>query len=211
MADPVQWTVDQFWQQVQNLQGQIINADTALKADAASLGQLYSTAAANYDPSRDVWIAPLIHRNNEIRLNYLGPVKDKFNQAVAAARAVLQGAGYTVPNALAGLGDPFVVPTIAIAAVVLALAAVLIVNRVTAAQIQRTAQLSSIYGSSLSFDQKQAAAQMILDQTKAEANATPPPLGFDLKSLIPLAAIAAVILLGPQILRMIAPTRRAVR
>jgi hypothetical protein len=52
---------------------------------------------------------------------------------------------------------------------------------------------------------------MILDQTKAEANATPPPLGFDLKSLIPLAAIAAVILLGPQILRMIAPTRRAVR
>jgi hypothetical protein len=211
VAGAIQWTIDQFWSQLQGLRSQIQQADASLKADAAQLGSMYATARANYDPTRDAWIAPLIHRNNDLRLTYLKPVKDKFNEAVAIAKSAITSAGYSVPTQLGDLGQTEViwVPAAAVAAIVLAISAIAIVNRLTQAQISRTAVLASIYGDhTLTFDQKQVAANGILAQTKAEAKATPPPLGFDLNALMGPLAIVAVIVLGPQIMRML-PKRKA--
>lgn len=207
MAGAIQWTVDQFWRQVQTLQSQIATADQALRDDAKRLGALYRERGAQYDPSRDVYIAPLIHRNNVIRINYLGPVKAKFNQAMNAARGILSAAGYTVPGSLGALGDPFVVPAIAVAAIVVAISAIIVVNRLTAAQLQRTAMLTKIYTDpSMTPADKQKAADTLRAQTDAEARAMPPPL-FDFGSLVPVAAIAAAIVLGPQILSMMKAPR----
>jgi len=205
VAGVVQWTVDEFWGQLQNLKDQITQADSALNADKARLGALYATARQNYDPMRDILLAPLIHRNTELRLNYLKPVKDKFNEAVAAASSVLRSAGYTTPQ-LSGLGVLPLVPVIAVTAVLVALAAVAIVWRLTQAQITRTDSMAAIFNDPHTTpDQKLALSKQMTDQVAHEPK---PPLGFDVGALLPLAAIVAVIVLGPQILRML-PQRRA--
>lgn len=208
MADVIQWTIDQFWSELQSLQSQIQQVDDALNADKVRLGQMYSQAAANYDPSRDAWIAPLIHRNTELRFNYLKPIKDKFNEAVNAAQGAIQAAGYTVPGQLGGMGLIFV-PAVAVAAVLVAIAAVVIVWRLTQAQIARTDTLQQLYAdNSLTMDQKNAAATALASQAIAEGKSQPPPLGFDFSQLLPLAAIIAAIVLVPPILKML-PKRRA--
>ncbi len=208
MAGVVQWSIDQFWGQLQALKSQIDQADAALQADKLALQNAYTALNRNYDPSADQFVAPLIHQNTVLRLNYLAPVKQKFTEAVNAASAALKSAGYTTPN-LSGLGIVPVVPVVAITAVLVALAAVAIVWRLTQAQVARTNAMLAVYSDpSTTPDQKAALGQSMTDQIKAQNKATPPPLGFNFNDLLPIAAVVAVIVLGPQILRML-PSRRA--
>lgn len=208
MAGAVQWTIDKFWAQLQNLQTQIKQVDAALQADKVRLGSLYSAVRARYDPSADQFIAPLIHQNTVLRLTYLKPIKDKFNQAVAAASKLLKSAGYSTPQ-LGGLGVVPVVPVVAATLVVGALAAVAIVNRLTESQILRTKAMVAIYGDpSTTPEQKLALSRQMESQIREENKTPPPGGGFNLDSLVPLAGIVALIVLGPQILRML-PGRRA--
>lgn len=207
MAGAVQWTIDQFWGQLQNLKSQIDAVDAALNTDKVRLGTLYKQVKARYDPSADAFIAPAIHQNTVLRLTYLQPIKDKFRQAVNAASSVLHSAGYTTPT-LSGLGVLPVVPVVAVTAVVLALSAVAIVWRMTQAQVNRTNAMLAIYqDASTTTEQKLALAKAQQAQVDAD-NRTPPPLGFNVGDLVPLAAIVAVIVLGPSILRML-PGRRS--
>lgn len=212
MAGAVQWTVDQFWAQLQALQNQINALSTSLNNDKAQLTDLYAFARREYDPAGAydrAMLDPLVHHNSVLRLTYLAPVKAKFTEAVNAASSFLKSAGYTTPT-LSGLGIVpalVIVPVVAVAAVITALAAVAVVNRMTQAQIARTATVASIFTDTTTTPaQKQALAKSLQDQTKADAAANPPL--FDTSWIVPAAAIVAVIVLGPTILNM-AKQRRA--
>ena len=215
MAGPVQWTVTEFWKQLQNVQNQIKAVDAALKADKATLTALYTQARQQYEPAGAhdrAYLDPLIHQNSVLRMSYLAPVKSKFNEAVAAASSVLKRAGYTTPN-LSGLGvvpAVIIVPAIAVTALGLAAAAVAVVNRLTASQVNRTATARAIFTDSRTTpEQKAQLASEFQKQMKAEKEFAPPPPGFDMGWILPTAAVIAVIVLGPQLLRAFGPRRAA--
>jgi hypothetical protein len=214
MAGAIQWTVTEFWKQLQNVEGQIKRADAALQADKATLTALYSQARKQYEPagSHDrAYLEPLIHQNSVLRLQYLAPVKAKFNEAVRAASAALRGAGYNTPN-LGGLGVApalIVVPAVAVAALGVAIAAVAVVNRLTSVQVNRTATARAIFSdSSTSFDQKMQLADKFKTELEAEKRAEPPPV-FDTGWIVPAAALIALIVLGPQLMRTLGGRRAA--
>lgn len=209
MAGVVQWTIDQFWNNLQSLKSQIDQVESALLADKARLTALYSTARQNMDPARDVYLTPLIHRNSVLRLSYLQPIKDKFTQAVNAASAALRAAGYTTPN-LSGMGFVFAIaPAAAVTLVLVALAAIAIAWRLTQAQITRTDAMAALFSDpGTTPDQKLALSRQQQQQMSAEDKANP-PLGLDLGKLLPIAGIVALIVLGPRILDMIQSRRRA--
>lgn len=210
MAGAVQWTIDQFYGQLQALKSQIDQADAALKANATQLGNMYRKAQAAYDPARDAYIAPLIHRNTVLRLTYLAPVRSKFNEAVNATSKLLRSAGYSTPG-LSDVGVLPAVPVVAISAVLLGLSAVAIVWRLTQAQIQRTATVAAIFQDPhTTAEQKVALSKQMQEQMKDEDRRNPPLGGFKFDDLIPLAAIVAAVVLGPRILDMIGSRRRAV-
>lgn len=200
MAGAVQWTVDQFYAQLQALKSQIDAVDSTLTANKNQLAKMYDTARRNYDPARDVYLAPLIHQNTVLRLNYLAPIKAKFNEAVAASSKLLRSAGYTTP-ALAGLelGVLPIVPVVAAAAVIVALAAVAVCYRLTQAQVTNTNAMAAIMGDkSTTAEQKIALAKTITEQTKQQQRANPPL--FDPNALVMPLALVLAILVVPKML-----------
>lgn len=213
MSGPAQWTVDQFWTQLQRVETQIKAVDASLQSDKATLTALYSRARQMLDPAGAhdrAYLDPLIHQNTVLRLSYLAPVKTKFNAAVSAASSALRGAGYTTPN-LSGLGvvpAVIIVPAVAVAALGVAAAAVLIVNRMTQAQVGRTATARGIFGdTSTTPAQKLALAEAFQREMETEKATSPPPLGVDLGFIVPAIALVALIVLGPQLLRAFGPRR----
>jgi len=212
MAGPVQWTVTQFWNQLQNVENQIHSVESALLADKATLTALYSQARKEYDPAGAhdrAYLEPLIHHNSVLRLSYLAPVKEKFNSAVSAASSALKRAGYTTPN-LSGLGVApavIIVPTVAVAALGIAAAAVLIVNSLTQSQRNRTATALAIFGDpNTTPEQKLALAAGFQKEMEKEKQTAPPP-PFDTSWILPAVAVVALIVLGPQLLRVFGPKR----
>lgn len=208
----VQWTVDQFWSQVQGLQAQITSVATSLQQDKLRLQSLYSTARAEAEPNRThdmAMLAPLIHQNSDLRMTYLAPVKAKFNEGVNAARSLLKSAGYT-PSNLSGLGIVpalVIVPAVAVAAIVVALAAVAIVNRLTQAQVNNTAAVAAAMADKTTTPQQKAdLINGITKAAKAAKDANPPL--FDPNALVMPLALVALIVLGPQLMRLL-PGRRA--
>jgi len=215
MAGAIQWTVTQFWNQLQSVQNQIKAVDSALRADKATLTALYAEARRQYEPAGAhdrAYLEPLIHQNTVLRLNYLAPVKAKFNEAVAAASSALKSAGYSTPT-LSGLGivpSLIIVPVIAVTALGLAAAAVLVVNRLTESQVNRTATARAIFSdTSTSPEQKLQLAGAFQREMELEKKNEPAPLGIDLGWILPTAIVVAVIVLGPQLLRAFGPRRAA--
>jgi hypothetical protein len=212
VANPVQWTVTQFWNQLQNVENQIHAVESALQADKATLTALYSEARKEYDPAGAhdrAYLDPLIHQNSVLRLSYLAPVKSKFNGAVAAASAALKQAGYSTPT-LSGLGvlpAVVIVPAIAVAALGVAAAAVLIVNRLTQSQVSRTNTARAIFSDASTTPAQKLALATSFQGEMATEKATMPPLGLDLGWIVPAVALVAVIVLGPQLLRAFGPKR----
>ena len=208
MANAVQWTIDQFYGQLQNLKGQIDAADAELQADKLQLQTMYSQMAAAYDPSRDAFVAPLIHQNTVLRLTYLKPVKDKFNQAVAAASSAIRQAGYNTPG-MAGMGVApllIIVPVVAITAVLLGLEAINIVSTMTASQRARTSALIATLNDPSKSNADKAAVAAALDQDAKNQRAANPPLLDPTQWITPLLIIAAIVM-APTILRSVLPAR----
>lgn len=205
MASVVQWTIDQFWNQLQSLKSQIDQVDKALTADKLKLQSMYTYAREHYDPARDVYLAPLIHRNSELRLNYLAPIKRKFADAVNAASTALKAAGYTTPT-LSGVGFVFAIaPAAAVVIVLAALSAVAVVWRLTQAQVTRTDAMARLFNDpSTTPEQKIALSKQMQDQISKEPKN---PLGFNVNDLLPLAGVVALIVLGPRILDMVSRRR----
>ena len=209
MANPVQWTVTEFYAQLQSVKNQITAANAALNNNKAQLTAMYTAATKANSAADKAALTPLIHQNSVLRLSYLKPIKDDFNQAVAAASSALRGAGLTVPN-LSGMG---VVPALVIVPVVAAtllagmITAIVIVNRMTQAQITQTATLNSIMTNpNTTTADKLALAAQQQAETDALRKANPPP--FDFTSLVLPLALVALIVLGPNLMRLL-PARRA--
>ena len=208
MANPVQWTVDQFWAQLQSVKNQITAVDSSLASNKTQLQAMYTTARTAGDTHGMAVLNPLIHQNSVLRLSYLKPIKDDFNKAVAAASNALKAAGLTTPQ-LSGMGVVpalVIVPVICVTLVLGMIAAVKIVNRMTQAQITDTETTKAILTNpnttpaeklALADAQKKAAEQRLKDN--------PPP--FDVGALVGPLALVALIVLGPQIMRML-PARR---
>ncbi len=206
-AAAVQWTVDQFYGQLQALSNQIGQVARALASDKSKLTALYSAAKRANNVKNMKALEPLIHNNSVLRLTYLAPIRSKFNEAVSAASSALKRAGVTPPG-LSGMGlaPAILVPAVAATAVIVALSAVAIVNRMTQAQITRTNALAGIISDThMTPEQKLALAQQLEKQAKADRQANPPlfdPGAFAL----PLAIVAGIVL-GPRLIESMTKPR----
>lgn len=211
MAGIVQWGVDKFWEQLQLLRAKIVDVDIMLKADARRLGAMYETARQRFDPARDAYIAPLIHRNTVLRLQYLKPIRAKFESAVSAASSVLKRAGYTTPSLAGpsglGVAPAVIVPAAAVGAVLLGLSAVAVVNRLTQAQVKATDAIARIFGDPNTTPEQKIALARELERALDAQRKANPPLFDPGVMVLPLAIIAAIVL-GPQLLHAFAPGKR---
>ena len=207
MANVVQLTVDAFMQQAQAIKDQLDQTTADLTADAATLGQLYQTAQANMDPYRDAFIAPAIHQNTVLRIQYLKPAKTMYVNAVNSAAGVLRSAGLTAPN-LSGLGiaPAILVPLAAVTLLAACAAAAYVVQRLTQAQINNTSTLQGVMANAnLTPDQKLAQVNALNANMDAQRKANPPP--FDVSQLVLPLAIVAAIVIAPSLLRLL-PQRK---
>jgi hypothetical protein len=211
MAGAVQWTIDQLWKGLQSLQLKINAVDADLQADKLQLAQLYTATRKVLDPmgAHDrALLDPQIRRNTELRLNYLAPVKNNYAKAVSAASAALKAAGYTTPGGLSGLGVAFVVaPAAAVVLVTVALAAIAAIALLTQAQRNRTSALKTLLGDQNSTPEQKAALLAEMKQAIDAEAKLPGALG-SFSWLVPALAIVALIVLGPQLMRML-PRRTA--
>jgi hypothetical protein len=212
MAGAVQWTIDQLWSGLQQLENQITSVESTLNANKAELTSLYAQARAEYDPAGAhdrAMLDPLVHQNTVLRLSYLAPIKARFNQAVQLAATALRGAGYSTPQ-LTGLGVVIAIaPVAAVTLVLVALTAIAVVYRLTQAQTDRTATMRALFtDASATPAQKLALAAAMKQQTEADTHANP-PLGLDFGAMVLPLGILAVILLAPQVLQTFRSRRAA--
>ncbi len=211
MANVLQMAVNDFWNSVTDLQAnaeyeQSIMDDTRRKLIAA-----YSDARRDPDPararSRMATLDPVVHQNNQIRLKYRDLVA-AFNQAVNAAQDLIRKAGLTVPRQLSGLGQletGVVIIGVAVSVLGTAWLILLWIKAANKANVDATdAAIAISKDPNATPEQRAAARDAILKRAK-----TPPPPGnpFDLSGLVVPLGLVALIMLGPQVLRML-PQRK---
>lgn len=209
MSGIVQWGIDELYRGLQQLKNGITQVRADLNADKLQLQQLYAIAKQEYDPAGAydrAALDKLIHQNTVLRLSYLKPLIDRFNEAARIASNAIRNAGYNAPS-LSGLGFVVVLaPAAAVAIVVLALAALGTVTVLTQSQRQRTAAMASIFTNpSTSVEEKAALAAAFERDMEAERKAHPPLAGIG--DLVPLAALLALLLLVPPLMREFKPRK----
>ncbi len=204
MPDVVQMTVDAFWRSLQSLQRAAQEQAAALEANRQRLIVLYrDTVRENPDPA-DAAVAkraldPRIHRNSELRVRYRDVVA-KFNQAVTAARSVLERAGFE-PTELSGMGViPLAVPLIAVSALGVAWAIVTAIKAINDPESTAIRSLErTLRDPATTTQERDQAAQGIQDWlNRQQPRGAGDPLG--LGNLIPVAALVAAIVLLPPLL-----------
>lgn len=202
MAGVVQWGIDQLWSELQRLEDLATGLKRDLVANKNELTHLWTMSRAIPDPkamkrAQDK-LRPLIHQNSVIRTQYVAPIVQKFNAAVALAGQKLKAAGYTTPT-LSGLGFAFVIaPAAAVVLVITALSLVYIANRLTQANITATQNVHDMI-----------AAGFTPAQIEDISRRTPTkPLGFDFGDLMPIALLVAAVFIVPPLLKTL-PKRGA--
>lgn len=199
MAGVVQWSVDQFYRQLERIESGAKNVIAELNADKLQLQNAFTRTKSDTNAARraasQAALSPLIHNNSVLRLRTRDLVA-RYNQAVNAAGDFLRRAGLTAPT-LAGLGAvPILVPVVAVSLALAALAILEVVVVATSAQRNATAALLRVLEDPNATAEERAAAVKAL----AKASGTPPnPLNLD--ALVPILGLVAVIMLGPQLLR----------
>src|SRR5882672_5857633 len=102
MAGAVQWTIDQLWGGLQRIENGFKTVKADLDADKARLTQLYNETRSDTNAQRradnQALLNPLVHQNSVLRLSYLAPIRDKYEQAIKLAQNTLKAAGYTAPD-----------------------------------------------------------------------------------------------------------------
>lgn len=211
MADVVQWSIDQFWAELQNLENIAVGLKNSLNANKLRLQGLWSQTTRDPDAARraknQALLQPLIHQNSVLRVSYLAPIVAKFNQAGNAAAAALRSAGYRVPT-LSGLGAAIIIaPVAAVTIVVAALALAYIADRMTHSLNTSTDAVARVIGDPTT---SVAEKDRLLASIKAEQEAVAKnkPAGFDLGDVAPILLGVAAIMVLPTITRLI-PSRRA--
>lgn len=217
MANPVQWSIDQFYSALQSVWSLGTKAKSDLAADRTQLMHLWDvtkTQAPDVARAHQAILTPLIHQNSVLRTQYLAPLMDKYKTAVNAGSSALRAAGFTAPT-LAGYGMgaiPIIIPAVAIAAIIVALSAASIIANLTDAQRKNTATAAAIIGdASLTPAQRASELAALATSAKAVSEAATknnPFGGFNLGDVVPILALVAAILIVPKVLPLI-PRRRA--
>lgn len=104
MANPVQWTADKFWNQMQAIAAAGRDEKARLEAQRLRLQNAYSAARKANDTAAMAKLDPLIHENSRLRLQYTD-LANQFNGLMDQARQLLLDHGITEPPVLAGLGQ----------------------------------------------------------------------------------------------------------
>lgn len=204
----VQWTVDQLWSGLRKFQAGLTSLRADLLADKAQLTELWSRTKADPDVKRreanQKLLAPQIHNNSVLRMTYLGPLTERFNQAAEAGRKALAAAGYTTPS-LSGLGVVVAIaPAAAVAVVVTALALLATAMTLTAAQRKHTGMLATLLADpSTTAKEKQA---LLEELEKVQENA---PKGFNLNDLGPILVGVGVLMVLPTLVQSFRARRSA--
>jgi len=215
MPNLAQMTVNAFWREITKLEQAAKTEAAALATQKLRLQHAYTQARNNSDMRRGAEqrraLEPIIHRNSVLRLRYRD-LAGKFNSLMNGARNLLDKAGLTAPVPLSGMG---VVPVVAVvsAATVAGLAIAWgIVHEIARGRndVDRAyaKAVEVFFDPNSKEDEKQAAQKVIDAATKPGGSARGgDPLG--LGNLVPLVGIAAVVILGPQLLKTFGGRRSA--
>jgi hypothetical protein len=117
LPDPAQWTGDLFWSQIQWVANQGRQIKSRLDAQKLDLQRTYTAARNANDEEKKAKLEPLIHRNSELRVQYMN-LATKFNDIVEKARYWLGQHGIDEPPTLAGLGALPALPVIWVVALI---------------------------------------------------------------------------------------------
>jgi hypothetical protein len=209
MANIAQMAVNEFWASLKSLESVAKVEGAALEANRLKL--IGASSAARKDPvkarsaQRQAALAPLIHRNSELRMQYRDLV-GRFNSAVKSAAGVIRKVGLAAPDTLSGLGIApavILVPIVAVAALGTAWAIAYSIQESRRNLDKATDLAIRVAGDPSATPEQRAAAMKIL--ANAKETAPKGPLGLDLESLTVPLLIVAAILLVPKML----PARRA--
>lgn len=209
MADPVQWTIDRFYDELRKLDAAGRLAIDNLNAQKQRLQDQYTLARTANDTNRMEFLKPLISKNSALRLS-ANDYKAKFNDLVGKASSLIRSAGFAAPPTLSGLGfaPAILVP---IAWIVAMVAAWAIVNKIMAGReaIEKALNSNGPTLLAIAKDPDKTAAERkaaldaynkLLDQAGASTDW--------IKDLAPVLGLVAVIVIAPSVLRML-PQRRS--
>lgn len=215
MADAVQWTVDQMFGQLDKIRAGAAVERAQISMNNAHLIDLNAQADEIGDPSAraqlKAWIGKSVAHQGEIANAYRA-LSGNFANLAAKAEAWLRSVGInsSVPG-LAGLGVAWVVPVAIIALAVTALAAVLFIHELNAAQVKAIALhqdgLNALVHGGATPAQVAAYIANADASAQAQWNAAkknaPDPFGIShlVDSLLPIALVAAVVLLAPRMMQ----------
>lgn len=209
MANPVQWTVDQFYAELKKLDTAGRQAIANLNAQKLRLQEQYTVARNASDAARMEFLKPLISRNSALRIN-ANEYKAKFNDLVNKASSLIRGAGLVTPPNLGIV--PVIVGALVPAAWILGIiAAWAIVNKLTSGRDAIDHALGSngpalieIANDPNRTAEERKAALDALAKLYEKAGAS----NDWIKDLTPVLGIVALIVLAPSIMKLI-PSRRS--
>ena len=207
-----QMAVNAFWASVMKLEVASKSLRANLEANKLRLQRAYTEARQDPDPDRSTerrrLLDPMISENSRSRMKYRQLVS-KFNEAVNKAREILRGAGLTIPDTLDGLGVApllIIVPAVAVTALGVAWAhygsiakSVSLQNKALDAALQISENPDAFSASDV-----RGARAAIMKQAGSQPRAAPDMFS----NLVPLAAIIAIIVVGPSVIQAIKPLRR---
>jgi hypothetical protein len=210
MANVAQMAVNEFWTSINALRTTANTENAALEAQRRKL--IASSASARSDPDkarsaqRQAVLAPLIHRNSQLRMQYRDLV-GKFNSAVKSASDFLTKHNFTVPDQLGQIETGVVIVGVAVAVLGTAWAVAYSIQssrRNLDKAIDNALRVAN--DPSATPEQRRAAQDLlkIADKTLPKG-----PLGLDLGSLTVPLIVVAVILVGPQLLSTFGRRRAA--
>ena len=210
MPSGSQMVVNEFWTSINALRDTANVENAALEAQRRKL--IAASASARSDPDkarsadRQAILAPLIHRNSVLRLQYRDLV-GKFNTAVKAASDFLKKHGFTVPDQLGAVEAGVVIVGTAVAVLGTAWAVAYAIQASRRSLDKAIDNAIRVANDPSATPEQRAAAKELLKI--ADATLPKGPLGLDLGSLTVPLLIVAVIMVGPQLLSAFGRRRAA--
>jgi hypothetical protein len=216
MPNPIQWSLEQFYNELTRLNtaAQRVNGD--LEADRVTLMKLWDSTffrtQAQVGPplysdvaDRQRLVQAQIHQNSTLRVMY-NDIHGKLVDAVNKASAFLRSHGYQVPN-LAGLGLVVAIAPLAAVAILVGVAGLVTTAVVlTEAQRKRTAAIQALWANTtIPTSEKLALIEAATKDEKAAAGANP----LDIGKLVPVLGLVALLMFSPTILSFIPKGRGA--
>lgn len=210
-----QWTVEQFYNSLNELDQAAKAEQQRMETNKIALTEAYTATKSIDDPEQRAalqeFLKPVIHQNSVVRMRYRTLVEN-FNKALSLAGNMLRTAGFQVPSELSGMGQAvIIVPAVVLGALGVAwatFAAFKVANEANTNAVNaaiESAQSVLANPGAYSVDDVKQARQALLELP----GMTPKPAAPDMfGALIPIAAVVALVILGPPLIRALSPRGR---